>query len=338
MEGLVRLRCGQRRRTCWKANSLILVTKIEDLPESQFTCVESQLAYPGDKGGPARGPVRLSWGQRRRNCRRASPLVWRANSLILGTKKEDLLEGQFGTKKEDLPESQLILRTKKEDLLEGKFAYPGEKARGPAGEPVRLSWKADSLILGTKKEDLLRASSLIVGTKKEDLPESKFACVESQFAYPGDKEGGPKGPAGESVRLCGEPIRLSGDKEGGPAEGPVRLLWGQSRRICWRASSLILGRASSLVWIFKPIRLSWGQRRRTCWRASSLMLGTKKEDLLEGQFAYPGDKEGRPAGEPVRLCGGHIRLSWGQRRRTCWRASSLILGTKKEDLPESQLS
>ena len=60
-------------------------------------------------------------------------------------------------------------------------------------------------IRGTKKEDLPKSQfAFILGTKKEDLPESQFACVESQFAYPGDKEGGP---AGESVRLCGKPIR-----------------------------------------------------------------------------------------------------------------------------------
>ena len=82
---------GQRRRTCWRASSIILGRKKEDLPESQFACVESQYAYAGDKeGGLAGGPVRLSWGQRRRTCARA-----RASSLILVTKKEDLLEGQF---------------------------------------------------------------------------------------------------------------------------------------------------------------------------------------------------------------------------------------------------
>ena len=57
------------------------------------------------------------------------------------------------------------------------------------------------------------------------------------------------------------------------------------------------------------------------------VLGTKKTDLPEGWLAYPGDKEGGPAGGLVRLC-------WRQRRRTCWRASWLILGTKKEDLLE----
>ena len=73
------------------------------------------------------------------------------------------------------------------------------------------------------------------------------------------------------------------------------------------------------------LHLSWGQRRRI----SSLILETKKEDLLEGQFADAGDKEGGLARRPV-------RLSWGQRRRTCRRASSLVLGTKKEDLLEGQ--
>ena len=55
--------------------------------------------------------------------------------------------------------------------------------------------------------------------------------------------------------------------------------------------------------------------------------GAKEEELPESQFAYPGAREGGPAAEPV-------RLSWGQRRRTCRRASSLVLETKKEDLPE----
>ena len=312
----------------WRASSLILGTKKEDLPESQFTCVESQFAYPGDKeGGPAGEPVRLcgepirlswgqrrrpagepvrscgepirlSWGQRRRTCRRASSLVWRANSLILGTKKEDLPESQFAC-----VESQFASCGDKEGGPAGEpvrlCGEPvrlscGDKEGGPAGEPVRLCEEPIRLSRGQRRRTCQRASSLVwransllAGPKKEDLPESQFACVESQFAYSGDKEGGP---AGEPVRLCGEPIRLS-----------------------------------------------WGQRRRTCGRASSL--------VVESQFAYPGDKEGGPAGEPVRSCGEPIRLSWGQRRRTCRRASSLvrranslILGTKKEDLPESQFA
>ena len=45
----------------------------------------------------------LSWGQRTRTC-------WKARSLILGTKKEDLLCWRA---------SSLILATKEEDLLEG---------------------------------------------------------------------------------------------------------------------------------------------------------------------------------------------------------------------------
>ena len=54
------------------------------------------------------------------------------------------------------------------------------------------------------------------------------------------------------------------------------------------------------------------------------LSGTKKEDFLEGQFAYPGDKGGG-------LPGGPVCFSRGQRRRTSWRASLLIPGTKKED-------
>ena len=83
-----------------------------------------------------------------------------------------------------------------------------------------------------------------------------------------------------------------------------------------------------------PICLSRGQRRRTSWRASLFLPGTKKEDFLEGrtkkedflegQFAYPGDKEG---GLPE----GPVCFFRGQRRRTSWRASLLIPGTKKED-------
>ena len=62
-----------------------------------------------------------------------------------------------------------------------------------------------------------------------------------------------------------------------------------------------------------------------------LIPGTKKEDFLEGKFAYPGDKEEGLPGVPV--C-----LSRGQRRRTSWSASLLIPGTKKEDFLEGQFS
>ena len=62
-----------------------------------------------------------------------------------------------------------------------------------------------------------------------------------------------------------------------------------------------------------------------------LFPGTKKEDFLEGQFAFPGDKEGG-------LPGGPVCLSRGQRRRTSWRASLLILKTKKEDFLEGQFA
>ena len=213
--------------------------------------MESQFAYPGHKeGGPAVGPVRLcgepirlSWGQggaagepvrfcgqRRKSCRkanslvfclfwgrRASSLVWRANSLILGTKKEELPESQFACVEslslEDLPESQFACAS--------QFAYPGDKEGRLesqfACERRRTCRTASSLVW--------RANSLILGTKKEELPKSQFASVESQFAYPGDKKGGPAGGL-----VCG-------DKEGGPAGGLLRLSSGQRRRTCWRASS-----------------------------------------------------------------------------------------------------
>ena len=67
----------------------------------------------------------------------------------------------------------------------------------------------------------------------------------------------------------------------------------------------LVRRASSLI---------LGPKKRNCRRASSLILGPEKEDLPESQFAYPENKEGGPAGEPV-------RLYWRQRRRTCRRAS-----------------
>ena len=85
--------------------------------------------------------------------------------------------------------------------------------------------------------------------------------------------------------------------------------------------------------------------RAVALRRSSLVLGTKKEDLTQGQFAYFGDIEGGLAGEPLRLSWGHRRRTcwrasrlswWGQKRRACWRDSSLTLGTKTEALPESQ--
>eukprot|EP00439_Symbiodinium_sp_Y106_P006149 s3875_g1.t1 len=116
-------------------------------------------------------------------------------------------------------------------------------------------------------------------TKKENLPESQFACVERQFAYPGATEGGP---AGEPVHLRGEPVRLS---------------WGQRKRNCWRAGSLILG----------PKKEDLPESQFTC---AESQFASKKEDLPESQFASPGAKEGGPAGEPVRLCGEPVRLSW----------------------------
>ena len=117
--------------------------------------------------------------------------------------------------------NSLILGTKKEDLLEGQFAYPGDKEKGPAGESVRLRGELIRLSWGQKRRrTCCRASSLILETKKEDLPESQFACVESQLAY-------------------------LGNKEGGPAKRPIRLSWEQRRRT-WR-------RASSLVWICEDL-------------------------------------------------------------------------------------
>ena len=46
-----------------------------------------------------------------------------------------------------------------------------------------------------------------------------------------------------------------------------------------------------------------------------LILGTKKDDFLEGQFAYPGTK-----------------------KEASWRASLLISGTKKEDFLEGKFA
>ena len=86
-----------------------------------------------------------------------------------GTKKEDVLDGQFaypvdqegGLPGEDFLEGLCYLGTK-EDFLQTQFACAGDK------ELRRISWKHNSLVSGTKKEDFL----------------------QGQFAYPGDKDGG----------------------------------------------------------------------------------------------------------------------------------------------------
>ena len=104
---------------------------------------------------------------------------------------------------------------------------------------------------------------LIPGTKKEDF-------LEGQFAYPGDKEGG----------LPGRPVCLCQDKEGGLPGGPVCLSRGQRRRTSWRATQFTLKTK----------------------KEDLLIPGTKKEDFLEGQFAFPGNKEGG-------LPGGQVCLS-----------------------------
>ena len=158
-----------------------------------------------------------------------------------------------------------------------------------------------------------------------------------------------------------------GAKEGGLPPGLICLSRGQRRRTSWRASLLIQGTKKKdfledqfacpgtkkedffLEGQFAypgdkegglpggPICLSRGQRRRTSWPVCFLgtkkedLPGTKKEDFLEGQFAYPGDKEGG-------LPGGPVCFSRGQRRRTSWRASLLIPGTKKEDFLEGQFT
>ena len=178
-----------------RASSLILGTKKEDLPQSQFACVESQFAYPGDTkkeksaGEPVRlcgEAVRLSWGHRRRTCRRASSLARRASSLILGAKKEELLESRFaypGAKEGGPAGEPVHLRGEPVRFKEG----------GPAGEPVRFSWGQRRRTCRRASSLVWRASSLILVTKKEDLPKSQFACMESQLAYHGDKEGGPAG-------------------------------------------------------------------------------------------------------------------------------------------------
>ena len=161
-----------------------------------------------------------------------------------------------------------------------------------------------------------KASLLIPGTKKEDF-------LEGQFAYPGDKEGGPVKEGGLPGGL---EFAYPGDKEGLLIPGTKKedFLEDQFAYLGDKEGGLHGG----------PICLSRGQRRRTSWRASLFLPGTKKEDFLEGQFAYPGDKEGGLPGQ-FASWGQRRKISRGQRRRTSWRASLLIPGTKKEDFLEN---
>ena len=182
---------GQRRRTSWRASLLIPGTKKEDFLEGHSVYLENKeggLAYPGDKeGGLPGGPVCFSRKQRRRTS-------WRASLLILKTKKEDFLEGQFlipGTKKQDFLEGQfdkegglpggpvcLSRGQRRRTSPEGQFAYPRDKEGGLPGGPVclsrgqrrRTSWRASLLIRGQRRRTSWRASLLVPGTKKEDLP------------------------------------------------------------------------------------------------------------------------------------------------------------------------
>ena len=179
---------------------------------------------------------------------------------------------------------------------------------------------------GTKKEDLLEgpfAYQLIYpGTKKVDFPETPFTCWKHNSLVPGTQ----KEDFLETQFAC------AGDKEGGRAGRPVCLSRGQRRRTSWRGlpgRPLLSGDEGGLP--ANPIRLCRGQRicpspeqRRISWKHNSLVSGTKKEDFLQGQFAYPGDKDGgNPANSfapgtkkedscrPVCVC-----LSWVQRRMT----------------------
>ena len=165
--------------------------------------------------------------------------------------------------------SSLVPGTKKEELPESQLPYSGAKETKLAGEPFRLCREQ-------RKRTCRRASSLTLGTKKKDLP-------ESQFAGPGDKAGGP----------AGEPVRLS---------------WGVKSQPNRR---------------FENIRFDVKPGLRTVFAGFALLELREKEDLPERA-----DEERRLAGEPV-------RLSWGQRRRTCRRASSVSCPT--EDLKTSDL-
>ena len=216
------------------------------------------------------------------------------------------------------PAALLILATKEKDVPEGQFACPGDKDGGPLclswGQRRRTFWRASLHILGTKKKGFLEGQLHILGTKKEIF-------LEGQFAYPGDKEGGPVPcrsavslSAGTKKKAAGEQLAYPRSKEGGPAGEPVCLSCGQRRRTCLRASLLILE-----------------TKKDDFVEGQFAYPGTKKEGFLEGQFAYPGDKgEGRP--------GGPVCLSRRQRRKASWRATLLILGTKKEDFLEGQIA
>ena len=141
--------------------------------------------------------IRLCRGHRRRTS-------WKHNSLVPGTKKEDVLDGQF--------------------------AYPVDKEGGLPGE------------------DFLEGLCYL-GTK-EDFLQTQFACAgDKEFAHPQNKGGFP----GNTIRLCRE----------------------QRRRISCRANLLIP--ATKMEEIL-PIRLRRGQRRRT--------------PVGQFAFAYPGCKEG----------------------------------------------
>ena len=134
---------------------------------------------------------------------------------------------------------------------------------------------------------------LIPGTKKEDLLKvpgtKKEDFLEGQFASP------------KQTR---------------------RISW-KDNRTSWRARFAYLGDKEG----GQPEVCLSGDKEGGLPGGPVCFLGTKKEDFLEGQFAFPGDEEGGLPGGPVCLSrgdkegglpGGPVCFSREQRRRTSW--------------------
>ena len=160
------------------------------------------------------------------------------------TKKKYSLDGQRGQRRRtcrattrQMPKKLLFLGTKKEDLQEGQVVYPGFKKvrrichRGPTGLFKGLGTKRGFVFSGTGLAgEPLRLSCGDSGDKEEGFGrgplrlssgDTEGGLAGGYFAYSGEKEGG----------LAGGPFRsLSCKQKKDFAGGLLRLSWRQKRK------------------------------------------------------------------------------------------------------------